>query len=336
MALTSSFPSVSLAHKPTVLEQLHNVSSQSGVNVWIKRDDCTGLLFGGNKARQLEYYIGQALEEQADVLLTTGAVQSNHVRSTVAAARKLGIDVEVQLENRVSTNSAAYHNSGNALLVKLMGATVHHIDIGDDEDAADKALDRRADVLREDGRRPYIIPLSNAHTPWGALGYVEAAEELLKQQQDFGINVDHYVVASGSASTHAGLLTGLRASGSNVPVHGICVRRDATSQIERVKKKSTAVARLLNLDPDIATDSIICHDDALWPGYGMISDAVADTLKYMAQSEGIVLDPTYTAKSFHGLRSLVKQGVIAGGETVVYIHTGGSPAIFAYPELTQG
>ncbi len=336
MALTDSLPQVALAHKPTALEHLRNISADCGVDVWIKRDDCTGLLFGGNKVRQLEYYIGQAVVENADVLLTTGAVQSNHVRCTVAAARKLGMDVEVQLENRVASESQAYHNSGNAFLVHLMGATIHHFSVGDDENGADNALYERADNLRRQGRRPYVIPLSNAHTPWGALGYVEAAEELLQQQQQMDLNADAYVVASGSASTHAGLLTGMRASGSQVPVYGICVRRDADSQTGRVRTKSAALAELLECDSHGLADAVICYDDALWPGYGVMSDAVGETLHYVARSEGIALDPTYTAKSFHGLLTLIKAGVIEQGSSVVYIHTGGTPAIFAYPELVSG
>ena len=177
-SLVSDFPRVQLGHTPTPLELLDNVSAEFGTRVWIKRDDCTGLAFGGNKSRQLEFYLGDALAKGADTLLTTGAVQSNHVRTTVAAARKLGLEVEVQLEHRVDRDQPEYHQSGNPYLVRLMGATIHYYPVGEDEDGADAALEVRADALRQQGRTPYVIPLSNAHTPYGAFGYVEGAEEL--------------------------------------------------------------------------------------------------------------------------------------------------------------
>ena len=181
VSLVNDFPRVHLGHTPTPLELLNNISAEFGTNVWIKRDDCTGLAFGGNKTRQLDFYIGQAIHEGADTLLTTGAVQSNHVRTTVAAARKLGLDVEVQLEHRVDRDQPEYHNSGNPYLVRLMGAHINYYPVGEDEDGADKALEVRAAELAEQGRKPFVIPLSNAHTPYGAMGYVEGAEELLTQ-----------------------------------------------------------------------------------------------------------------------------------------------------------
>ena len=165
MSLTENFPRANLSHLPTPLERLDNVSAEFGLDVWIKRDDCTGLAFGGNKSRQLEFYVGQALAQGADTLLTTGAVQSNHVRMTVAAARKVGLDVEVQLEHRVERTQPEYHASGNPYLVKLMGAKIHHYPIGEDEHGADLALEERAAELAASGRKAYVIPLSNAHTP---------------------------------------------------------------------------------------------------------------------------------------------------------------------------
>jgi D-cysteine desulfhydrase/L-cysteate sulfo-lyase len=170
MSLTKDFPRVELSHRPTPLELMTNVSAEFDTRVWIKRDDCTGLAFGGNKSRQLEFYIGQAMEQGADTLLTTGAVQSNHVRMTVAAARKMGLEVEVQLEHRVDREQPEYHRSGNPYLVRLMGAKIHYYPEGEDEAGADHALERRAAELASKGRKAYVIPLSNAHTPYGALG----------------------------------------------------------------------------------------------------------------------------------------------------------------------
>ncbi len=159
MSLTENFPRVELSHRPTPLERLNNVCAEFGTNVWIKRDDCTGLAFGGNKSRQLEFYVGHALEQGADTLLTTGAVQSNHVRMTVAAARKLGLEVEVQLEHRVDREQPEYHNSGNPYLVRLMGAKIHYYPEGEDEAGADLALEQRAAELAAEGRKAYVIPL---------------------------------------------------------------------------------------------------------------------------------------------------------------------------------
>ncbi len=335
MSLTEAFPSADLAHKPTPLERLHNLSVDLGIDLWIKRDDCTGLAFGGNKTRQLEFYIGQALAEGADTLLTTGAVQSNHVRQTVAAARKLGLDVEVQLEERVEDHDPAYHHSGNPFLVRLMGAMIHHYPVGEDEEGADKAMYDRAETLRAAGKKPYVIPLSNAHLPWGALGYVDSAEELYHQLCERSLKATGFVVPSGSASTHAGFLTGMRALGETAPIYGLCVRRPSAAQRERVWIKSLATAELLGYPNLLSQDDVKCDDSMLAPGYGQMSPQVEHALKHMARREGILLDPTYTAKSFAGLLKMVDTGKIVPGSTVIYLHTGGAPALFGYPELVS-
>ena len=335
MSLTKDFPRANLSHLPTPLERLVNVSAEFGSNVWIKRDDCTGLAFGGNKSRQLEFYVGQALQQGADTLLTTGAVQSNHVRMTVAAARKLGLEVEVQLEHRVDRDQPEYHNSGNPFLVKLMGAKIRHYPVGEDEHGADEALEERAAELAAEGRKAYVIPLSNAHTPYGALGYVDAAEELWGQIQSLGIEVARFIVPSGSASTHSGFLVGLRASGGRMPVQGVCVRRDAASQIQRVTTKLRAVVDTLGADVDIADDEVLCDDRMLAPGYGQPSAATVEAIKYLGRREGILLDPTYTGKTFAYLLESLRNGDYGADDHVVFLHTGGTPSLFGYPELVD-
>ena len=331
--LTKSFPAVSLSHKPTPLERLDNLSDDYQTNIWIKRDDCTGLAFGGNKSRQLEYYIGHAKSLGADTLLTTGAVQSNHVRMTVAAARKTNMDVEVQLEHRVDRDHVEYHESGNPFLVKLMGAKIHYYPAGEDEDGADQAMIERAQVLKAEGKTPYVIPLSNASTPWGALGYVEAAEEILHQFESMNIVPVRFFVPSGSASTHAGLLFGFRASGYQLPVDGICVRRDAQSQQQRVLTKIQSVEALLGLDVGIGSDDVICDDRFLAPGYGLLNAATTAAIKLVARREGIFLDPTYSGKAFAALIDCLENGNYGAEDHVVFLHTGGSPSLFGYPEL---
>jgi D-cysteine desulfhydrase/L-cysteate sulfo-lyase len=335
VSLVKDFPRVHLGHTPTPFELLNNVSAEFGCKVWIKRDDCTGLAFGGNKSRQLDFYIGQALHQGADTLLTTGAVQSNHVRTTVAAARKLGLNIEVQLEHRVDRDQPEYHKSGNPYLVRLMGARIHHYPVGEDEDGADKALDIRAAELAAEGRNAFVIPLSNANTPFGALGYVEGAEELMAQLRALEVEPVRVIVPTGSASTHSGFLIGARACGSDIPVHGVCVRRDATSQLQRVRKKINSVIDTIGCDIRIADSEIICDDSQLAPGYGLPNENTVEAIKYMARSEGILLDPTYSGKTFAVLLDMLRRGDFAANEHVVFLHTGGAVSLFGYPELVD-
>ncbi|GBF28694.1 D-cysteine desulfhydrase [bacterium MnTg03] len=331
--LTSAFPTVDLCHKPTPLERLDNLSGDFQTNIWIKRDDCTGLAFGGNKTRQLEYYIGHAKSLGADTLLTTGAIQSNQVRMTVAAARKMDMEVEVQLEHRVDRDQVEYHESGNPFLVKLMGAKIHYYSAGEDEDGADQVLFERAEVLKSEGRKPYVIALSNAGSPYGALGYVEAAEEILQQLKTIKIIPARFILPTGSASTHAGLLLGLRASGCNIPVDGICVRRDRQRQQQRVLIKIQSAAKLMNCEIDIRLDDILCDDRFLAPGYGILNAPALAAIKLMAKREGILLDPTYSGKAFAALIDCIENGNYGMEDHLVFLHTGGTPSLFGYPEL---
>jgi len=251
MSLTESlthnlarFPKVSVAHVPTPLEQLSNLGDDLGVSLFVKRDDCTGFAFGGNKVRQLEYYIGDAKAKDADTVLITGAIQSNFVRTAAAMAKRFGMDCHVQLEERVSGAGDLYRTNGNVLLDRLLGATINTFPVGEDESGADRALYERAEGLREDGKRPYVITLGTDHPPLGALGYAEAAIEFVNQTRDMA-PFDAIVVGSGSASTHSGLLYGLRALGNTTPVIGICVRRAASLQKPRVEGRVDDVDNLL-------------------------------------------------------------------------------------------
>lgn len=334
--LTDKYPSVALAHTPTPLEKLNNISRRlNDVNIWIKRDDCTGLAMGGNKARQLEFYVGDAISKGADTLLTTGAVQSNHVRMTIAAARKLGLEVEVQLEKRVDGRRAEYYDSGNPFLMKLMGARIHYYPVGEDESGADRALYERAKQLTKEGKKPYVIPLGTDHIPYGSLGYVKCAEELLTQFQQDNTQVDGIVIASGSATTHAGLLAGLRTLNSTIPVYGFCVRRDQNAQAERVLSKAQKVSEMLGNKARITDEDVLVDDRMLSPGYGQLNDHLLEAMQMMAESEGILLDPTYTGKSMAGLIHLVNSGQFKTGQNIVFLHTGGTPALFGYPEILE-
>ena len=298
----------------------------------VKRDDCTGIGFGGNKVRQLEHYLGAALAEGADVLLITGAVQSNFVRIAAAMGRKLGMDCHVQLEERVPGVSALHRTNGNVLLDRLLGATLHSYPDGEDEAGADAALEVLAERLRRDGRRPYVIPLGIASRPLGALGYVRAALEVLAQiETSCGRGgVDEIVVASGSALTHAGLLLGLRLAGSDIAVRGVCVRRDAAAQHARVARRVADTAALLDVASPVTHGDVRVTDLALGPGYGRMDGGTIDAIERTARAEGLFLDPVYTAKAMAGLIALAGRGEIA--ERVMFWHTGGQPALFGYAD----
>ncbi|HFC04096.1 MAG TPA: D-cysteine desulfhydrase family protein [Rhizobiales bacterium] len=329
--LLGRFPKARLGHHPTPLEPMPNLAKQFvDQKLWVKRDDCNGLAFGGNKVRQLEYYLGEAQSCRADSLLITGAVQSNFVRLAAAAANKLGMQCHVQLENRVSKNTTAYKNSGNVLLDRMLGAEIHYYDQGEDEEGADRQLHDIADQLKKHGRKPYIIHLAPGHRPLGALGYVEAAIELLKQVADRNISFDKIVVPSGSGNTHAGLLFGLRALGDKTPVEGICVRRDAPSQVLRISSRAEQLAELLGTTNPVTDHDINLTDRFLLPAYGQLNPATAQAIKQAAKTESLILDPVYSGKTMAGFLAFA-QSMPAPGN-ILFWHTGGAPAVFAYPD----
>lgn len=319
----------SLGHIPTPLELMENLSADLAPHqIYIKRDDCTGLAFGGNKVRQLEFYFGDALAQGADTVLITGAVQSNFVRTTAAAANKLGMSCHIQLEERVSRKDELYHHSGNVLLDHMLGATLHHYPKGEDEAGADARLHEIADDLRAQGHRPYVIPLAPGHAPTGALGYVVAAGEILAQLLPEAYHIDEIVVASGSGHTHTGLLYGLRALGSHIRVSGFCVRRDAVAQRQRIVDRCHEIADLLGMPNFVAPDDIHVFDTTLAPGYGMINDETRAAIMQVARREAIILDPVYTGKSFAGCLQRAAQATES--TSFLFVHTGGTPAVFAY------
>ena len=326
------FPRVSLGHTPTPLDPAPSLGALLGIELWIKRDDCTGLAAGGNKVRQLEFYLGAAQARGADTVLITGAVQSNFARLAAAGARKLGMDIHVQLEDRVEDADDLYRSTGNVLLDRLLGATVHSFPVGEDETAADHALDHLAQSLADRGRKPYVIHLGIEHPPLGGLGYVLAASEVIEQARARGVRFDAVVCASGSAHTHAGTLVGMRAMGEAVPVYGICVRRDARRQGERVARVAAELAAMIERPAVFGTGDVEVSDAVHAPGYGRLNDAVREGLVLGARHEALLLDPVYTGKAMAGLIAHVRAGRIAAGSRVLFIHTGGLPALFAYAD----
>ncbi|MCP4934006.1 MAG: D-cysteine desulfhydrase family protein [bacterium] len=324
-----AFPTADLNTHVTSLDHLPRLGARLGVELIVKRDDTLQLGMGGNKVRQLEYYLGPGVREGADTVLITGAVQSNFVRLCAAAARKLGWQAVVQLEHRVPRDDVIYKNSGNVLLNQLFGAEIHYFSQGEDEAAADAALDRMANEVRARGRRPYVVHLGINHPPIGGLGYASCAAECYAQFQARGAMPDHVVIASGSGLTHAGFLVGARAVGWDVKIHGICVRREATQQRKRIVRRAAELDKMLGTDRITPQDTIV-DDSVLAPGYGQMNDRVMEAITFAARDEGLLTDPVYTGRTLAGLISLVNSGKIEQGSSVAFIHTGGLPAIFAY------
>jgi D-cysteine desulfhydrase/L-cysteate sulfo-lyase len=325
-----ALPRAHFGHYPTPLEAMPNLAGALGRDggLYVKRDDCTGLAFGGNKVRQLEFYLGEAEAEGADTVLITGAVQSNFVRTAAAAARKLGMDCHIQLEERVAKSDPEYRNSGNVFLDRLLGATLHSYPDGEDEEGADRRLHEIAGELRAAGRRPYVVPLAPGHKPLGALGYVDAARELLAQLEAQALLIDEVVVASGSGSTHAGLLFGLRALGSGIAVTGICVRRAADIQRDRILARCGEIAELLGVAPAVTAADVTTRDDWLAPGYGQLNEPTVHAIDLAARCEALILDPVYTGKVMAG--AIRRAGETESNHNILFVHTGGNPASFAY------
>jgi D-cysteine desulfhydrase family pyridoxal phosphate-dependent enzyme len=320
------FDRVELIPWTTPLEHLPRLSDALGIRLWIKRDDLTGIAFGGNKVRKLEFYFGRARETGADTVLITGAIQSNYVRVASACAARLGMECHIQLEERVPNVDMIYRNSGNVLLDQLLGATIHLFPVGEDEKAADHQLNEIAVELSARGRRPFVIPLGADHPPLGSLGYMRCAAELLEQTSTF----DHVVLASGSGQTHAGLLVGLRTLGWRGSVIGICVRRPAGPQKARIARQCEKAAGLLEIPNPVGMPDIELHDVVLQPGYGIMNDVTADAIRACARLEGLLVEPVYTGRAMAGLFECVRQGRFRRNEKVIFLHTGGLPALFAY------
>lgn len=325
-----ALPRARFGHYPTPLEAMPNLAAAlgRGGGLYVKRDDCTGLAFGGNKVRQLEFYLGEAEAEGADTVLITGAVQSNFVRSAAAAAAKLGMTCHVQLEERVAKSDPEYRNSGNVLLDRMLGATIHTYPEGEDEDGADRCVREIAAELEAAGRRPYVVPLAPGHKPLGALGYVDAAREILGQIAERSLRIDEIVVASGSGSTHAGLLFGLRALGSDFAVTGVCVRRAAGIQRERILARCNAIADLLGVAPAVSAADVTTRDDWLAPGYGQLNEPTVRAIDLAARCEALILDPVYTGKV---MAATIRRAEETGPDhRILFVHSGGNPASFAY------
>ena len=317
---------VDLAHLPSRLEMMPRLGAAIGLNsLWVKRDDCTGLGGGGNKVRKLEFILGRAMADGADCIVSGGVLQSNSARQVAAACAKLGLECHLGImHGRLARTEPGYANTGNILLDRLYGAVVH--DIPWNEDRNERLLEI-VDQLRMAERRPYLIPYG-ASDALGALGYSLAAEEIVRERPD----VAWIVHASGSAGTQAGLLAGLLALKHSARVIGV----DVDAQPERVRRDVCRIGRAASafLGSKSGWQDACVEVADRWSAdsYGIADETTEEAIRLAARLEGLVLDPVYTGKGMAGLIGLTRQGRFAANDVVVWIHTGGMPGIFAYPD----
>lgn len=314
-------------HLPTPLERMDRLFPQNeGPSVYIKRDDCTGLAFGGNKTRKLEFLIADAFSQNADTVMTVGAIQSNHVRQTMAAANKFGLKAESILVDMVNRDDEDYRHSGNRFLDDLLNATVHACAM---KDAGD-TIRNRLDELRNAGHSPYFIPGGGSNAV-GSLGYLVAAFELAEQAAARNKKIDHIIHASSSCGTCAGLTAGFALMDQKPTIHAVHVSADDQ---EGMANTVTTLAREtldlleLNSPPPITPPTV--HTGYFGTTYGQPTNAMKEAVSAAAQREGLLLDPVYSGKAFAALMDFTKNGTFQKEDTVVFLHTGGAPALFAY------
>lgn len=321
------FPRLPLVPQPTPLHRLPRLSQQLGRDIWVKRDDLTPLALGGNKARKLEFLAADAQAKGADVLVTAGAIQSNHVRQTAAVAAQLGLGCLALLENPIDSQSGNYLGNGNRLLLDLFGAEVEHVASLDN---ADQLLQAACERLSAAGRRPYLVPIGGSNA-LGALGYVRGGLELAEQIAGSGEHFAAVVLASGSAGTHAGLALALQSAQPDLRVVGVTVSRSEAAQRPKVENLLQRTAELLGVAVPQGLQ-VELWDDYFAPRYGEASAAGLAAIERLAGLEALLLDPVYTAKAFAGLLDGLARGAFPGDGPLLFLHTGGSPTLFAYKD----
>ncbi|MEA3338916.1 MAG: D-cysteine desulfhydrase family protein [Chloroflexota bacterium] len=317
--LTEKLARVAIGHLPTPLEPLPRLTAQlDGPELWIKRDDQTGLATGGNKTRKLEFLVADAQTMGADTLITGGAAQSNHARQTAAAAAKFGLACRLVLRGAEPSQVR-----GNLLLDRLLGAEV----VWAGEHPAAEVMEQVAKELRSAGRRPYVIPYGGSN-PVGASGYVAALEELLAQCTERDLHFDHIALPSSSGGTQAGLMVGVRALGFEGRVLGISIDLAAGKLQQLLADLATETAERLGMGFAFTPEDFAVNDDYLGGGYGVVSDLEREAIRVMARAEGVLLDPVYTGRAFGGLLDLIRRGTFDAGERVLFWHTGGTTGLF--------
>ncbi len=325
----AKFPRRRYTAGQTPIEKAHRFSEAlGGPDIYIKRDDLLGLSAGGNKTRKLEFLVADAMAKGADTLITCGAVQSNHCRLTLSAAVKEGLKCRLVLEERVP-GTFDTKASGNIFLFNLLGAEKIQVVSGGSNMMAE--MQQVAEEVAAEGRKAYIIPGGGSNAI-GATGYVACAQEILDQTFELDLNIDTLVCASGSAGTQAGLVTGFYGCNMNIPVVGINVSRAKEEQEEIVHGLVRETADHVGVNFEIPRNSVNCFGDYVGPGYSLPTPEMAEAVKLVARTEGILLDPVYTGKTMAGLIDLVRQGYFKKENNILFVHTGGSPALYVYAE----
>jgi L-cysteate sulfo-lyase len=316
-------PRVRLATLPTPLEETPRLTKMlGGPRILFKRDDNNGFALGGNKARKLEFLIADAMQKGADTIITTGGVQSNHARITAAAAKRYGMRPILVLRG---DSSAEY--DGNLLLDKLFGAEIRIV--APDMRDTMPIMQDIAEEMRDGGREPYIIP-SGGSNPVGAIAYSNAMLEIISQAVEMSVKVDHVVFSSGSGGTQGGLLFGAKALNFQGRILGISDGASRDPLVGKIVEIANGCARLIDSRVSVSLKDVDFLDQYAGKGYGILQKEVVDAIMTVAGTEGILLDPVYTGKAMWGLMDLIHQGYFEKDETVVFIHTGGTPALFAY------
>ena len=325
----AKFPRRRYTEGVTPIEKLENFSKAlGGPTIYIKRDDLLGLTSGGNKTRKLEFLMADAIAQGADTILTCGAVQSNHCRLTLAAAVKEGLKCQLILEERVP-GSYKPEGSGNNFLFNLLGVEKTYVVPGGSDMLGE--LEKLAEKLRAEGRKPYVVPGGGSNAI-GSTGYVACAQEIMDQLFDLGINIDHMVCPSGSAGTHAGIVAGMTGINANIPITGVSVNRSKEIQTDAVWNLAKATAERVGVHNEITRDLVQVTDEYVGPGYSLPSDEMVEAVQLLARTEGILLDPVYTGKVMAGLIGMIREGKFKKEDNVLFLHTGGSPALYAYTE----
>jgi len=324
----TKFPRRNYLQGPTPIESMPSLSKALGgeVNLYVKRDDLLPGSAGGNKTRKLEFCIADGLEKGADTIITCGAVQSNHARLTASWSAKEGLDCHLILEERVK-GSYKEEGSGNNFLFELLGVKSIEVVQGGSDMMGE--MEKKANELTAAGKKPYIIP-GGASNTIGATGYAVCAEETMTQLNAMRLQIDHIVVPSGSAGTHAGMVVGMNGVSGNIPISGVNVSRPKDVQEEIVYKLAVDTAERLEVKGGVERADIVCFDQYVGPGYSLPTDSMVEAVKLFAKNEAILLDPVYTGKAAAGLIDLVRKGHFPKGSNVLFLHTGGSPALYAY------
>jgi 1-aminocyclopropane-1-carboxylate deaminase len=321
-----------LAHLPTPVEPLRRLSAHlGGPEIWIKRDDCTGLAGGGNKTRKLEYLLSDALAQGADTLVTIGGIQSNHTRQTAAAAARGGLRSVLVLERWVNWPDENYERVGNILLSRILGA---HIEIAPGSVASASAnLANAAERVRSQGGVPYVIPSGASDHPLGGLGYMRCAQEILQQSEENGLQFSAVVHATSSGSTQAGLIVGFAELGTTCRVIGIDVDADAGNTRSTVLRIARSTAALIDARREIVDEDVQIAADYAGDSYGLPSPQTIEAIRLMGRLEGVLLDPVYEGKAMAGLIDMIRHQQFASTDRILFLHLGGTPALHAYADL---